>query len=263
MRRLILTALLIVMTALPLHARGLKAAERDSWKGTIGSEATVRINNPWGDIRLRHGGDGCGLEVAVIFQQLADDGSKLVLDVALEDGIARVSILRHDELGNPSDAPPSRVNPRADVAVLVPTGHPIRAETSTGLVEAQGLHCDLDLHTTAGTVRTVTVRGAINSTNDRGATEITLSDGVTTNAQRFSSITGPITVFASEANDLAVTMSTSGRLTTDFTLVVDHNDAKEPSKNARATIGEGGAVLDLASKRGDLALRRLVTPDTD
>lgn len=263
MRRLILITILFVMTAIPLHARGLKAAEQDSWKGTIGSDATVRIDNPWGDIRLRHGGDGSEIEVAVIFQQLADDGSKLVLDVALENGVAHVSILRHDELGNPVDAPPSRVNPRADMAVLVPAGHPIRAETFTGLVEAQGVRCDIDLHTTAGTVRTAKVAGAIKVTNDRGTTEITLSDEVTTKAQSFSSITGPITVFTSEANDLNVTMATSGRLTTDFTLVVDHNDAEEPNKTARAKVGDGGAALDLASKRGDLTLQRLVTPDTD
>lgn len=263
MRRLSLIALLLVLTAPPLHAKGLKAMERDSWKGAVTPDATVHIDNQWGDIRLRHGGSEGELEVAVIFQQLATDGSKLALDVTVEDGIARVSILRLDDLGNLAEGAPPRIRPRADVAVLVPEGIPTRAESSTGLIEAQGVHCDLDLHTAAGTVRTIKVRGAINVTNDRGITTINLSDGVTKRAQRFSSITGPITVFTSDANDLAVTMATSGRLTTDFTLVVDHNDAEEPNKKALATIGEGGAILELASKRGDLALQRLVTPDTD
>jgi len=257
MRKLIYTSILILL-AIPLSAM-----ERDSWKGSISPSASVRVDNPWGDIRLRHGGEGSELEVAVVFQQLATDESILVLDTSQVDDTFLVSILRHDNRGSVLEGKPGTTQPRADVAILVPEGFPTRAETDSGLIEAQGVHCDIDLHTTEGMVRALKVVGAINVTNDRGPTSVNLSDGVTDKAQRFSSITGPITVFTSSAADLTVTMATSGRFTTDFTLVVDHNDAEEPSKKARAEVGDGGASLDLTSKRGDLALLRLVTPDTD
>ena len=54
----------------------------------------------------------------------------------------------------------------------------------------------------------------------------------------------------------------SGAFSTDFSLEVEHRDAEEPNKTATASIGEGGPMLKMTSKRGDLALRRLVTGDT-
>lgn len=260
MRNLIVASLLI-LPALPLAAQGPANMARDSWTGPITPGSTIRVVNPHGDVRLRHGGTTDNLEAAVIFQQLAADGSRLVLDVEVSDEVAQVSIIRLGPDGEPSTAIPRGDKARADLAVMVPAGHPVEAVTARGLLEAQGVRGDLDLRSDGGTIRAAKINGALTTENGTGVTEITLEPGVTKHRQRFKSASGPVTVFVSPDSDLDVSMATSGTLTTDFTLNVENHDHEEPNKTATAVVGRGGPHLVLASTRGDLALRRLATVD--
>lgn len=257
-----LTALLILAAA-PIHAQGPHALDRDSWSGPIAPGSSVRVENPFGDIRLRHGGSEGNIEVAAILQQLAVDGSKLVLEIEITDETASVSIVRYDHLGARVEHPPRGDRARADLAVMVPEGAATRAETTTGLIEAHGVHNDIDLHTDSGTIRVAKNHGRITARSAGGEMEITLEPGATKKPQSFSSVTGPITVFTAPSNDLDITMATSGAFITDFSLTVEHRDRNEPNKIATTVVGAGGAALVMESKRGDLALRRVVTVDTD
>ena len=263
MRTLPLTLIALLTLAAPLFAQGPQAMARDSWSGPISSGSAVLINNPYGDIRLRHGGSEDNLEVATILQQLSIDGSKLVLEVEITDDTAEVTIVRYDIAGKPAPEVPRGDKARADLAVLVPLGATTRAETTSGLIDARGVRTDIDLHTAGGTIRVAENRGRITVHSERGVTEITLKTGVTKESQKFSSITGPITVFTSSTNDLDVTMATSGAFITDFSLAVEHHDHEEPNKVAKTVLGRGGVSLEMTSKRGDLGLRRVVTADTD
>ena len=261
MRNLTLIALL-TLTAPALFAQGPQALDRDSWSGPISPGSSIRVENPYGDVRLRHGGSQGNLEAAAILQQLSIDGSKLVLSVEIDGKAAVASIIRYDLEGNPAPLAPRGDKARADLAIMVPKGFPIRVETKSGLIEARGVKTDLDLHTTSGTIRVAKNQGEITAHTESGTMEITLLSSVTKKTQELSSTTGPITVFTGATNDLDVTMATSGAFITDFSLKVEHHDTEEPNKTATAEIGKGGGVLTLTSKRGDLALRRLVTVDT-
>jgi len=256
-------ACLMSITALPVHAQGPQAMERDSWVGPINPGSTIRVDNPHGDVRLRHGGADPALEVAAVLQQIAIDGSKLVLDVSVTDNEAVISIVRLDHEGQPAHDVPRGDRARADLALMIPEGFPVHAATTAGLLEVRGVRSDVDLSTVAGTIRVAETRGRINARSDRGTVEITLVTGATFGAQRLSTVTGPITVFTAPTNDLDVSMATSGSLTTDFSLDVVHVDHREPDKTATATIGRGGHPLAMTSQRGDLALRRVVTVSTD
>jgi hypothetical protein len=254
---LILVAAMALLSPLA-RAASAQNMDRDSWSGPIGG-ASIVIDNPYGDIRLRNGGSEDNLEVAAVFQQLATDGSKLVLEMEITDDVASVKIVKYDAAGNPSPEIPRRYKARADLALLVPEGSPVTAATTSGLIEVQGVHTDVDLTTATGTIRAVKTHGRIDAHADGGAIEITLEPSATKRPQHLSSVTGPITVFTSATNDLAVTMATSGAFITDFSLTVENHDHEEPNKTATATIGRGGPVLEMSSKRGDLALRRVVT----
>jgi hypothetical protein len=254
---------LLALAALPLQAQGPQTMDRDSWSGPIAPGSAIRVDNAFGDVRLRHGGSEGNLEVAAILQQLSTDGSKLVLSVEVADDAAVVTIVRYDHEGNPAPQAPRGDKARADLAIMVPEGFPIRVETANGLIEARGVRTDIDLHTSGGTIRVAQHHGGINARSEGGTMEITLLPSVTHQTLEFSSTTGPITVFTPYNNDLDVTLATSGALTTDFSLTVEHHDTEEPNKTATATVGKGGAALTMASKRGDLSLRRLVTIDTD
>ena len=254
---------LFTLAALPLHAQGPQNMERDSWSGPIAPGSSIRVENPHGDVRLRHGGSQGNLEAAAILQQLSTDGSKLVLSVEITDTEAVVSIIRYGLAGNPAPLVPRSDKARADLAIMIPEGFPIRVETNHGLIEARGVRTDIDLHTTSGTIRVAKHHGRITSHSEIGPMEITLLPSATKKTQELTSTTGPITVFTPATNNLDVAMATSGALITDFSLKVEHHDTEEPNKTATASVGGGGSLLKLTSKRGDLALRRVVTADID
>jgi hypothetical protein len=262
MRRLILITLL-TLTALPLLAQRPQDMERDSWIGPVTPGSVIRIDNHYGDIRLRHGGSESTLEVAAIFQQLAIDGSRLELQVDIGEEAAVIAIARIGLDGESTTTIPRGDKARVDLAIMVPEGTTVEARGANGLIEARGVRTDVDLRTTAGTIRVAQHGGAITAHTDRGTMEITLVTGVTKKPQRLSSVTGSITVFTPADNDLDVTMATSGTMTTDFSLEVDNRDHEEPNKIATAKIGTDGSTLKMTSKKGDLALRRVVTETTD
>lgn len=263
MRTALIFTALLTLAALPIFAQGPQAMDRDSWSGPIAPGSAIRVENHFGDVRLRHGGSDGNLEVAAILQQLSIDGSKLVLSVEITDKAAVVSVVRYDSEGNPAPLKPRNDKARADLAIMVPEGFSTRVKTNRGLIEARDVRTDIDLHTTAGTIRVAKHHGRITAHSEIGPIEITLLPAATRKSQELSSTTGPITVFTPATNDLDVAMETSGAFITDFSLKVEHHDTEEPDKTATASIGSGGPTLKMTSKRGDLALRRLVTADTD
>jgi hypothetical protein len=239
---------------------GSGAMEQDSWSGPTGG-LPIRVVNPFGDIRLRHGEADQQLEVAAVLQQLAVDGARLSLDVDVSGDAVEVSIIRYDYQGNPVTEVPRGDLARADLAVMVPDGGTVQAETTAGLLECRGVRADLDLRTDRGTIQAAGNRGAITAHSNSGAMEITLEPGATRAAQTLTSDTGEIVVLTPPSNDIDVTMTTSGSFTTDFSLEVEHRDGTEPDKIATATIGEGGAALNMSSRRGDLTLHRVTPAD--
>lgn len=230
--------------------------ERASWRGEVTSASLLEVSNPYGDLRLRYGGLGRTVEVAVALQQLDPAGSRLELEVDEKADPATVRVVRTAAAGPPAGGP--RVDrSRADMVVLIPSGLAVRARTDRGLVESVGLESDVDLESVSGGIRVRSTRGRVTAHSERGEISAMLVAGVTAAPQRLSTVTGPIEVWVSDANDLDVTMATSARLTSDVSMQVEHHDQEEPDKVATAKVGAGGRPLELRSRRGDVSLRRL------
>ncbi len=231
--------------------------QRSSWKGPIGEAGVVRVENPFGDVRLRHGGDDGEVEVAAVLQQLRSDGVHLETRVLERDGALVISVVWASKPGVEVPARPEGDRSRADLAVLVPSGSKIVVEAPDGLVESRGVHCDADFRTRTGNIRVHRHFGAVSASSESGSIEAVLLRGETDKTQVFESLTGSIEIWVAADADHRVTLTTSGSITTDFTLEISHRDDHEPDKVGRAVLGGGGPEIQQISRRGSLALRRV------
>lgn len=244
----------------PTPAAAADPVERASWQGELTGSSLLEVSNPFGDLRLRYGGSGRTVEVAAAIQQLDPAGSRLELVVNEKAEPATVRVVR-SAAAEPPPATAVVDLSRADMVVMVPRGIAVRARTDGGLAESVGLESDVELETSAGKIRVRSTRGRVTARSDRGEISAMLLAGVTKAPQRFSTVTGSIEVWVSDSCAFDVALATSGRLITDFSMQVEHHDREEPDKVGTATIGEGGQLLELRSRRGDLSIRRLVEPD--
>ncbi len=244
----------------PAPTAAADPVERASWQGELTGSSLLEVSNPFGDLRLRYGGSGRTVEVAVALQQLDPAGSRLELVVNEKADPATVRVVR-SAAAEPPPATPGVDPSRADMVVMVPRGIAVRARTDGGLAESVGLESDVELETSAGQIRVRSTRGRVTARSDRGEISAMLLAGVTKAPQRFSTVTGSIEVWVSDQCAFDVALATSGRLITDFSMQVEHRDREEPDKVGTARVGEGGQPLELRSRRGDLSIRRLVEPD--
>ncbi len=231
--------------------------QRSNWKGSIGEAGVVRVENPFGDVRLRHGGDDGEVEVAAVLQQLRPDGVHLETRVLERDGALVVSVVWASKPGVEVPARPEGDRSRVDLAVLVPSGSKIVVDAANGLVETRGVHGDADFRTRTGDIRIHRHFGAVSASTETGSIEAVLLRGETDKAQVFESLTGSIEIWVAADAEYRVTLTTSGSITTDFTLEISHRDDQEPDKVGRAVLGGGGPEIRMESRRGSLALRRV------
>ena len=141
--------------ALLVVALGFVSAEADdfqrfSWRGEIAGSRVLRVQNPFGDVRLRYGGDAGQVEVAAVMQQLRSDGVYLVTRTEEHDGVLVVSVDWASKPGLPLSLRPEGDLSRAGLAVLVPRAVTTIVDAPNGLVETRGIHGDVELHTESG-----------------------------------------------------------------------------------------------------------------
>ena len=234
--------------------------ERVSWQGKIATASRLEVSNPYGDLRLRYGGADRTVEVTVALQQIDLPDFRLELKVDETSDPATVRIVRTATGGQMPGDSKSGLG-RADMVVLVPAGLAILARTDRGLAESSGLESDLELETVSGPIRVRSTSGSVQARSGRGEISVVLLAGVTKAPQRLSSDTGSIEVWVGDSSSLKVTLATSGRLISDYSMEVEHRDLEEPDKIAGVTVGDGGSPLEITSLRGDVSLRRLMNPD--
>ncbi len=236
--------------------------ERFSWREAVGSARSVKILNPHGDVRLRFGGYRGELEVAAVLQQLRPDGTKLEVRVVGDDEVITVTVEPASKSGEPVAEllRDTTDRSRVDLAVMVPKALTVSARTERGMVECHGVKSDATLETTRGDIFVRKTSGCVNGRTEMGKIQVVLLPGVTESAQTFQSVTGDISVYVADTANLDVTLATSGEITTDYSVRIEHRDHEEPDKIAVARVGAGGRDLDLRSKRGSLKLRRLPVP---
>lgn len=224
--------------------------ETFQWFDPVRPGETARVSNPHGSIFARFGGYGEQLEILATRQRIEAGREALEVERRRVEGGLDVVVV------DPEQDPDGRRD-RIDLVVFVPKGVALEASTDDGSMEIKKLKSDLTASSVTGDIYIRGIGGRVNAKSARGSLEVTLSSGATDETQRLSTQTGDIMVHVWEDAAVDARLSTSGEISTDFSLTIEHRRLEEPSKHAVATINGGGPRLEMTSKRGRLRLLRL------
>jgi hypothetical protein len=213
----------------------------------------IEVENPYGSVFLRFGGYEHKLDIRATIQQpkaaalfsftpAAKDGRFLIAP-SLPDGVERAE------------------TQRIDLVLYVPQKHALKVRTDDGAIESRGVKADVDFKSETGNISARGTEGTMQAQTAEGRIRVMLEPAPTGSYQRFATRTGDIVIGVGDKLDAEVRLSTSGTLTTDYSIAVEHRDDQEPNKIARATVGapktdKDKAVVALESLRGNLQLWR-------
>lgn len=210
----------------------------------------LEVENPYGDVRLRQGGES-GTEVE-LFALLQPSPQGELLEVAFATtGDTLTATVRSTKEST------ARRPARADLVLFVPSSFPVRVTTGSGdgLIEAKGIRGSLHAIAVRGDIVAKGVKGGICAQSRSGTISAEL--GGTGEQQSLVTETGAIEAYLWEDADLTVTAATSGEISTDFSLQIDYRRSEEPSKMATAVLGKGTSSLRIESKQGRVRMLRL------
>jgi hypothetical protein len=220
---------------------------------TVEPGSTVRVVNPFGNINARFGGYENRVEILATVQRPEGGPSGPELAISPTDAGGLDVIARPGAEPDPPGGPASRV----DLVLFIPEGAALDAETRSDPINVKGLKGDLTARSETGDIRVRAVEGRVRAETARGRIAASLETDVTSDSQDLSTETGEIEVYLWEDANLDVAIATSGEISTDFTLSIEHRRHEEPGKYAFATVGQGGPKLSLVTKRGRVRLLRL------
>ena len=231
---------------------GFSRKDSMQWFETVEPGQTVRVVNLFGDVYSRFGGYEHKVEILATGQRLEVELPEL--EVRFDHGDDGLDITV-GFAGKADDATETR--DRIDLVVFVPEGASLEARTGDGLIDVKKLKGDVVASSLKGDLRINSVEGRISAKTARGDITVTLATGTTTERQDLTTETGDIQVWLGEDADMSVSLATSGEISTDFSLQIEHRRFEEPSKHAVAVVGQGGSELTLRSKQGRVRLLRL------
>lgn len=271
----LLAALTLACLSLPAVARDAGAGPGQAAPGPAASEAAagpvpeaaridlsftlpagqpVEVDNPYGSVYLRFGGYAHQLDVRATVQQpegaAAFDfapgaqGEAFRVAPALPEGVALAA------------------SQRIDLVLYVPEGHALRVRTASGSIESRGVRADVDFRSLSGDILARGTVGAVQAETGSGAIRVMLEPASAGLRQRLSTRTGDISVGVTDALGAVLQLSSSGTLTTDYSILIDRRDGEEPDKRAQAEVGVAkGAqpgLIEVESLRGNLRLWRRI-----
>jgi hypothetical protein len=222
------------------------------WFETVEPGQAVRVVNLFGDVYSRFGGYENRVEILATSQRLEVELPELEVRFARGDDGLDITV---GFAGEADEATETR--DRIDLVVFVPKDAALDARTGDGLIDVKKLKSDVVASSRKGDLRINSVEGRVSAKTARGDITATLATGATTERQDLTTETGDIEVWLGEDADMNVSVATSGEISTDFSLEIEHRRFEEPSKHAVAVVGQGGPELTLRSKQGRVRLLRL------
>lgn len=232
------------------------------WFEEVEPGGTIRVENPWGRIYARFGGYEPKAEILATEQRLDKDVPRLTVD-RLRSGDELHVVVRASNRPEGTSGARGERRDRIDLVVFVPEGISLTARTDSDLIAVKGVRGDVRLTSVRGDIDVRKVQGAVNASTARGDIYVAF-ENATDQTQELTTETGDIEAQLWEDAARSVSLATSGEISTDFSLTIEHRRFEEPGKIARATVGGGGPQLSLYSKRGHLKLMRMqkfFTPD--
>lgn len=246
--RAVASACVLLSATLPL-AGETASRETRSWVETVETGTTVRVDNPYGNVYSRFGGYKNEVEIQATFQRLESD--RPPLEVTLSPAEPGLDV----RVGPAQGALETR--DRADLVIFVPRGVRLDARTEDGLIEAKGLKGDLIASSIKGDILVRGIEGRVQAKTARGRISAVIESDAGGEPQSLTTQTGEIELHLWEDANFDVHIATSGIISTDFSLEIEHHRFEEPGKSATARVGRGGPRLTLSSKRGDVRLLQL------
>lgn len=228
------------------------ANEKENWQGKIQAKSIV-VNNQYGDVRLRYGGDKDVLEYVAVLQHLESDG-QLYIEKNETKNVLYISTGRKDK----SESIKLKDNARIDITIFVPKNKTINVQTANGKVDSKGLKSDLMVRSEQGNITVRKHSGLLNTINNTGDTVIVLKNRDYEKTQKFESVYGKIKLTISNKSNLLVKMSTSSNIISDFSLEMSKHNYSEPNKTAVIKNNKASSNVVMYSKRGDLALKEYI-----
>jgi hypothetical protein len=229
------------------------------WFEKVPPGGRVLVDNRYGNIYARFGGYEHEVEILATIQRI--DTVLPELEVRRERSESGLDLIVRPapakETGGEPSSSASERNDRVDLVIFVPLDSALDARTADGRIEVKGVKGDLEAQSVKGDLWIRGVEGSVNAHTDRGQITATLETGVTAEPQKISTVTGEIEVHLWEDANTDVKVSTSGVISTDFSIEIEHRRFEEPGKIASARVGKGGPELVLTSKRGPIRLLRL------
>ena len=217
---------------------------------------TLRIRNPFGNVHARFGGYENEVEILTTTQRLEQDLPELRVDLQTGPDGMQINV-DFERKANQAAPPPNGTRDRVDLVVFVPQGVTLDVETLDGMIEAKKLKGDLFASSINGDLKIKSIAGRVRAKTVHGQITALIEGGVTGEPQDLVTSTGDIEVHLWEDARFNVELATSGEISTDFSLEIEHRRFEEPKKIARAIIGDGGPELKLHSKQGRVRLLRL------
>ena len=247
---------LLLVPAIPTSAEGPLNKQVEEWFESVQPDGTIRVRNAFGNVHARFGGYEGQAEILATTQRLEDEAPELRVErLSVEKGLnVTVDFALAEGEARPAD---DATRDRVDLVLFVPRGVRLDIETEDGLIAVKKLKSDVVASSRTGDLQIKSVNGNVQAKTVHGRIEATLETGATADAQTFSTVTGDIEIWVWEDARSDVQMATSGEISTDFSIQIEHRRFEEPSKFATATLGGGGPELSLHSKKGRVKLLRL------
>ena len=222
--------------------------ERLTWDGAVKTGDVIEVRNPFGDVRAR-GTPEQAVGISAMVQKNVKDSHRLDFKITQDPGRLLIEVVYPGDLSETVREGGKR---RADVTVYVPFGSPYSVRIFAGLIEAKGLKSDVDFESDKGKIF-LRLAGHVRLKTRQADTVAYLLDTAFVKPASFENQVGSTTVYLPSNASLAVTATTSGELTTDYSIDVE----RAPGawlKKAKAVIGGGEHGLTLDSKNGPIKI---------
>lgn len=213
----------------------------------LAAKQPIRIDNPYGDVRVRFGGYESTLEWRTVAQN-GDAADKIAVNGSSAD-----SFLISARLPQGVTLAPGQ---RIEITAYVPVGHDLEVITERGLIEVRGLKGSLKARSVAGNIVFRGIEGLVDVETGAGNIEGQLDPVPAGSRQRIATSTGNILLGLVEGLNAQLAMASSGVFATEFSVKIDPQPGQEPNKSAVAVIGKPESNVEVVSKRGEIRLLR-------
>ncbi len=220
-----------------------------SWLGKfIGKE--IIIDNPYGNVRMRYGGENNAIEYIAVIQNL-DAKVNLVVTKETKD-VNKIIFTVIDEENEKQDY---EIKSRLDLTFFIPKDKNILVKTRNGLIEAKGLLANISAKTIDGDIVLSKNKGTINSITDSGEINATITRLKDKSSQQFISQTGDINIWVNRKAHYLIEVATSSDIITDFSMKIKNLYNQEPNKKGIIKLNKKKSKIIIKSKRGRTAIR--------